>query len=234
MKAVITNEGNSEQLTLKLVSEGANDRTLMSMLAKQYTAIRIQDRDSIEVPILSRDALVAASVDDLLIESDVEIVEGLRATIISLPWSGEFVNGDAKIYVDNPRYWNIVEFQVDGRSTDHEAFGLYPGSISKITVERIDHLNWKYEPGDRVQCVSSGSKNFGRFGIARNTENESILVHFDDDPQDRTLRVNRMDIRQAETMKDGRLRVRVRSTSRLDRRAVNRLADHVEASIPRV
>ncbi len=81
MKAVITNEGNSEQLTLKLVSEGANDRTLMSMLAKQYPAIRIQDRDSIEVPILSRDALVAESVDDLLIESDVEIVEGLRATV---------------------------------------------------------------------------------------------------------------------------------------------------------
>lgn len=233
MKAVITNEGNSEQLTLKLVSEGANDRTLMSMLAKQYPAIRIQDRDSIEVPILSRDALVAESVNDLLIESDVEIVEGLRATITSLPWSGEFVNGDAKIYVDNPRYWNIVEFQVDGRLTDHEAFGLYPGSISKITVERIDHLNWKYEPGDRVQYVSSG-KNFGRFGITRNTENESIIVHFDDDPQDRALRVNRMDIRQAETMKDGRLRVRVRSVSHLERRTVGRLTDHVEAGVPRV
>lgn len=142
MKAIITNDqGNVSALKLRLVAEGANDRTLMLLLELQYPMIhRISNSgnlpESLEIPV-GLPAVLPSQVECALsLCSEAEINEGSRVVVTSNPWDHPALAG-ARLRLQDPQEWEVSCLVINGRAVSAEQpYDVLPGSIVALTVYR--------------------------------------------------------------------------------------------------
>ncbi len=155
MKAVITQDGDGVgKLELRLVSEGANDRTLMRMLERQYPMIRRDHANSNEtliVPIADVGILDLPIMGSLGISSsEVRLRNGQEVRMTSDPWSGRPLRG-ASLHVRHPGDWEIGALEINGRPVPHAGqFDLLPGAIVEVTARRIGAASGEFEAEVRI------------------------------------------------------------------------------------
>lgn len=132
-----------KDLKLRLVAEGANDRTLMRMLEAQHPSIlRLREGSEIrlEIPIVSREIFDLPRVEAQQISSGTLIPHGQALIVTSDPWIG--APSYVTLRVANPDSWTIEDVLVNGRTVCHAApfdhttpFHVYPGTIVQVTAK---------------------------------------------------------------------------------------------------
>ncbi len=157
MKAIITNDqGNVSALKLRLVAEGANDRTLMLLLELQHPMIYRQAHvpnnpylpEALEIPIVTPQMLPLpeASVMTLCFKTCFEINGEVRQgcgfgdvwTHTSDPWECATLTG-AKLRVLHPQDWEVQTLTVNGRDVPvSQPCTVPPGGLVALTVKCIN------------------------------------------------------------------------------------------------
>ena len=113
MKAIIK-MGNGSKLRLALVSEGANDLTLFSMLTQQYPALQY-DGNHLFVPIfeghMDPDELLPARLE---IYSDVIIKDGAGALVSEVYSTRARTIRGGVLVLEDAQCWTIVRIEING------------------------------------------------------------------------------------------------------------------------
>jgi hypothetical protein len=150
MKAVITNDqGNQSLLKLRLVAEGANDRTLMLLLELQYPMIqRLHSNsgtspgalpESVEVPIAHPNENHLSQEAVLPLYSGVAIKYGDTWSVRSDPWEHSSLLG-VKLWILEPLEWEILHMTINGRYTQGGGpWDIHLGAYVELTVKRAEH-----------------------------------------------------------------------------------------------
>jgi hypothetical protein len=154
MKAVIANDQNDlSLLKLRLIAEGANDRTLMLLLELQYPMVH-RLPDYLEVPIACPNGgeLTQEPVLPLCFGAFGEVDRDLvTVTIRSDPWAHSSLMG-ARLWilqqpqgylVPSPQQdwkvqdWKVLSMAVNGRSVQLDTpCDVHPGAIVELIVKR--------------------------------------------------------------------------------------------------
>jgi hypothetical protein len=140
MKAIIiTNDrDDTGALGLKIVPEGANDRTLMQLLERQYPMIhRSADDESLKVPIASPDIVeypVSPSLSMSLCSSWA-IEPAVTVTVRSDPWRFSSLRG-TELRISRPDEWEVIYLVANGRRVpEGAACDIYPGTVVEVTAK---------------------------------------------------------------------------------------------------
>lgn len=138
MKAVITNDqDNASDLKLRLVPEGANDRTLMLLLELQYPMIQRQQTGDLEIPIATPQLLplIRATSMPLCFEISEEQLNCKSFIHTSDPWGYAAVIG-AKLRVLRPEDWEVDFMSINGRYVPiDQPCDVLPGAVVRLTVK---------------------------------------------------------------------------------------------------
>jgi hypothetical protein len=166
MKAIITNDQDDvSNLKLRLVSEGANDKTLMLLLEQQYPIMH-RFGDYLEVPIASQETidLPVAPGGAMELRSDVDVAHTTTVQVKSDPWKYAAIRG-ATLRISRPSDWLVNLLTVNGRKVlDGDArpgvikgwmaddmppvvFNVYPGTIVAITATLSVRASWPCQEG---------------------------------------------------------------------------------------
>jgi hypothetical protein len=145
MKAIITyDRDDTGSLKLRILSEGANDRTLMLLLERQYPMVHRPsgttdptiEPEFLEVPIASSEILEypASPLSSLSIGSPFE-VEPANTVVIRLdPWRYALLR-DAKLQISRPDEWAAISLVINGRKVpDGAPCDVYPGTRVELTA----------------------------------------------------------------------------------------------------
>jgi hypothetical protein len=184
MKAVFTNDqGNVNSLKLRLVAEGANDRTLMLLLELQYPMIhRILSSgnlpESLEIPVGLPAVLPSQVVCSLSLCSDCEVTEGEGVTVRCDPWEHPTLAG-ARLRLQDPQEWDVSRLVINGRVISAEqAYTVHPGSIVELTVYRryFSHTVQCPDCGAGVGASCSSQSLHARHGGAYSVSRHGMLT----------------------------------------------------------
>jgi hypothetical protein len=136
MKAIIITNDRDDTcaLRLKIVSEGANDRTLMRLLERQYPMIyRIAD-DALEVPIGSPEHPASPS-SSMTLCSSCEIEPAITVAVRSDPWSFAPLKG-AELRISRSDEWEVIRLVINGREVpEGAACDVYPGAVVEVIAK---------------------------------------------------------------------------------------------------
>jgi hypothetical protein len=144
MKAVITNDqGNVHALKLRLVAEGANDRTLMLLLELQYPRIyRISNSgnlpESLEIPVASSEDLPSQEARSLSLSlcSGYGLNEGSTVIVRTDPWDHPILVG-ARLILEDSQEWDVHSLVINGRGVPAgQPCDVHPGAIVELTICR--------------------------------------------------------------------------------------------------
>lgn len=143
MKAIIVNDQDATgALRLKILAEGANDRTLLQLLEQQYPMTHRLDSESLEVPIASPKILECpvSPLPVMPLTPAFEIKSNFTVTCIFDPWGYAPLRG-VKLQVSQPDVWEVVSLAVNGRKVpDGAVCDVYPGQQVELRVKnRSDH-----------------------------------------------------------------------------------------------
>ena len=138
MKAFITNDRDDTGfLRLKLLPEGANDRTLMRLLERQYPMICRESSETLDVPIASPDILEcpASPSSSMTLCSSCEIEPATTVSVRSDPWRFAPLR-EVELRILQPDAWEVIQLVINGRGVPEGApCAVYPGTVVEVSAK---------------------------------------------------------------------------------------------------